>query len=118
MADLEVNYELAAGVGELGKAYDFLMDIAKLGARAMYRAVQNRDPAFIQHCACMDEPPASAYDFWKGFGSWTITSLSFKYRQSWDEVLDAYFKSPLHLSKVQKAAMWADVEEVVKESGF
>ncbi len=116
--DTKINYDLAAGVGELSEAYEFLLRIVRLAPETMYDVVAARDPAFIEHCECMDEPPANYYEFWTGFGSWTMTYLRFKYRNSWDTIVDAYFGSPLHQSKVQQMAMWSDIEGVLKECGF
>lgn len=116
--DSEIDYDLAAGVGELSEAYEFLMHIAKLAPQTMYDVIKTRDPAFIEHCECMEEPPANAHEFWTGFGSWTINCLRFKYRQSWDTILEAYFESPLHVSKMQRIALWADVDNVLKDCEF
>ena len=116
--NIQINYELAAAVGELSDAYEFLMYVAKLSPENMFEEIRSRAPAFIEHYEAMEEPPESAYEFWTGFGAWTITSLRFKYKREWDVILDAYFDSCLHDSNVQRAAMWSDVAQVLKETEF
>ncbi len=116
--NLQINYELAAAVGELSEAYEFLMYVAKLSPENMFEAIKTRAPAFIEHYEATEEPSNSAYDFWTGFGTWTITSLRFKYKGQWEIILDAYFDSHLHDSNVQRAAMWSDVAQVLKETEF
>lgn len=114
----DIDYELATAVGELSVAYEFLMHIAKLSPDGMFEAVKTRFPSFIEHFEAMEEPPESAYEFWTGFGSWTVKGLRFKYKAQWDQVLDAYFESCLHEKNVQLAAMWSDVAHVLKETEF
>jgi len=117
-AKLEVNYELAAAVAELSEAQDFLMEISELGPQEMLEAVTRRDPAFIEHCEAMERPPQSDLEFWEGFGIWTITGLKSKYRHIWHKVARAYFRSPMHTTRLQKASMWTAIEQILKDRRF
>lgn len=111
----EIDYELTAAVAELSEVQDFLMEISELSPKEMFEAVRKRDAAFIEHCEAMEDPPKSAEDFLSGFCIWTITRLRSKYRHIWGKVVDAYFKSPAHERKMQKAIMWTDIEKILKE---
>ena len=114
--DPKIDYELAVAVAELSEAQDFLMEISKLSPKEMFEAVRKRDPAFIEHCEAMEEPPESPLDFWEGFGIWSIRCLGHKYRHIWEKVVDAYFVSPAHDRKMRDAEVWSDIEEILKES--
>lgn len=114
----DIDYDLAAAVGEVSETYDFILHVARLGPEKMLEAIERRYPAFVEHFEAMEEPPESAYGVWTGFGSWSINTLRFKYRGQWEGILDAYFTSCLHEANVQRTAMWSDVTAILKEAEF
>ena len=113
-----MDYELAAAVGELSEAENFIVEVARLSAKEMFEAIRARDPAFIEHCEAMEKPPESALDLWEGFSIWTVRRLISKYQHIWNQVVDAYFESPGQKRKMQELEMWSDIDEIIKESNL
>jgi hypothetical protein len=114
----EVNFELAVAVAELAETQEFLMEISELAAQEMFEAIRKRDPAFIEHCEAMEQPPRNGFELWEGFGIWSITGLRSKYRHIWHKVARAYYKSPMATKQLQKARMWTAIEQILRDTRF
>lgn len=112
------KYELAKAVAELNEAYEFLEEIAELAPEEMAERVGERDASFIEHIEGMEKPPKSVSEFWDGFGIWTITGLRNKYCHIWHEVIQAWFQSDLCKEVRAKAKLKAEIEQILKDSGF
>lgn len=112
------KYELAKAVAELNEAYEFLEEIAELSPEEMVERVEERDLSFIEHIEGMEEPPKSALDFWEGISIWTITELRNKYRPIWHGVIQAWFQSDLCKEFRAKAKLKAEIEQILKDTGF
>lgn len=113
-----MKYELAKAVAELKEAYEFLEEIAGLPAEEMVERVEESDPSFIEHIEAMEEPPKGTSEFWEGFSIWAITGLRSKYRHIWDEVIQAWFQSDLCKEFRAKAKLNAEIEQILKDTGF
>lgn len=111
-------YELAKAIADLNEAYEFLEEIAELPPKEMVEKVEERDTSFIDHIEGMEQPPKNASGFWEGISIWTISGLRNKYRHIWHEVVQAYFQSDLHKKVLANAKLKAEIEQILKDTGF
>ena len=111
-------YRVAKAIEELSEAYEFLEEIAELSLEEMVEMVEGRAPSFIEHIEGMEQPPKNALDFWEGISIWTITGLRNKYHHIWGKVVQAWFQSGLHKKVLAKAKIKAELEQILKNTGF
>jgi hypothetical protein len=114
--------EINLAIFELNNLHDFLMEISELTNEEMVKEVEEKYPEFIEHIEAMENPSSRAIDFWSGFGIWSTTRLSSKYKHIWKEVIKFYYKSNVHQESQKKWALRgkvdSQIEDILKDSSL
>ena len=118
---MDKGFRVVEAVAELIDAYDFIMHLTETSREQTVAEVAARDPSFIEHDKARENPPSGDLHFWSHFTIWTISRLREKYNDIWEEVMEAYSRTPAAKRMSDKTRVEEtvrQVEEILRDSGF
>lgn len=109
----------AKAFAELADTYEFIFHLGELDPKEVPGEIAARDPEFIQLVETFDKPPENVAVFWGVYVLRALQMLQLKYGK---KLLDAFFDSDTFRQLLQKGerrkAIWSQIEEILKDSGF